>query len=207
MKSYIAATAVALAVVLTIPLHAAEPIAETSKAECKMLVISSEGDSELDNLGCEKDCQVIKVNEGGKTEVIKLKGDELLGLDDLDAETHLKLLDARIGYLRATAQLKTDVAVKRLEVKKLELAKKPDAEVVARKKEINALKARLADAELDYEQTVKKLAPKGMAELYLLSIGDGTSLLDLDICLPEGGQKRIIKRIKLNADDEEEEDD
>jgi hypothetical protein len=40
-----------------------------------------------------------------------------------------------------------------------------------------------------------------MYDLYMLGIGDDTGLFELDLGLPAGGQKRIIKRIEVHGDD------
>lgn len=199
MNPYLAVIVAALVVVFAAPVRAAEACDQVCEMKCKTLVKCSEDDDEC--------CRVIQINKDGEKKVIKLQGGLLDTGDELDTETHLKLLDARIAYVKATGQLRTDLAVKRAEAKKLELTKKPDAEVVAKKKEINALKARLADHNLDYEQTVKKLVPEGMHQLYMLGIDDDASLLDLTFGLPVGSHRSIIKCIQSEDDDDEEEDD
>jgi hypothetical protein len=202
VRYYVAALAAVLA--LAVPAQAAEPGDETGEAKRVRLVINSGDDEEfvaLDECGSGK---FITISEDGKKKVIRLRGGKLLDVDDkLDTETYLRLLDARIAHLKATGRLKTDLAIKRVEVEKLELAKKPDAEIVAKKKAMNALKARLADARLDYEQAVKKLVPEEMCDLYMLGLGDETDLLELSLGLGTGLSKRIIKRIELHEGDEE----
>ena len=190
-----------------LPAKAAEPCAEKCKTECRTVVIKA-GDDDLVTL-CEDDGgKVVTITEDGKQKILRIKDGKLLeGYDKLDADTRLKLLDAKIAYLKATGQLKTDLAVKRAEAEKLELARNPDADIVAKKKEISTLKATLADARLDYEQAVKKLVPEDMADLYMLGLGDDPDVLGLSLGLPAGPGKRIIKRIEVQADDDEEESD
>jgi len=193
-----------LAAVLSGVLAAPAQTAETGgRVERKTVVVTAGGDEDLAAQGGAECCKVVTISEDGKKKVTRLKGGQLLeGYAELDTAARLKLLDARIAHLKATGQLKTDLAVKRVEVEKLELAAKPDAEVVAKKKEMNALKAELADAKLDYEQTVKKLVPEDMYELYMLGDGDETGLLELNLGLPLSGEKRIIKHIELRDDEE-----
>jgi hypothetical protein len=204
VRYYAAVLAVVLAVVLAAPAQAAEPCDETGKTKCRTVVVKAEGDDNLVALSAGEGGKVVVIRKNGEKEVIRLKDGQLLdGYADLDTAARLGLLDAKITHLKATGSIKTDLAVKRVEVEKLELAGKPDAEITAKKKEINALKARLADARLDYEQTVKKLVPDGMAELYMLGLGDETDLLELNLGMPAGGEKRIIKRIELRDDGED----
>jgi hypothetical protein len=202
VRYYAAALAAVLA--LAAPAQAVESCDEACQVKCRTVVVNAGDDEKLVALDECEGGKVITISEDGKKKVIKLKGGKLLDVDEkLDTDIRLKLLDARIAHLKATGQLKTDLAVKRVEAEKLELAKKPDAEITAKKKEINALKARLADAKLDYEQTVKKLVPEDMYELYMLGIGDETDLLELSLGLPAGLGKRIIKRIELRDDGED----
>ena len=197
-----------LAVVLAVVLAAPAQAAETEKTVRKTVVVTTGDDENCVALGERGDCKVITIGKDGEKKVVRLKGGQLLDLDaKLDTAARLKLLDAKITQLKTTGQLKTDLAIKRIEAEKLELAGKPDAEVVAKKKEINALKAKLADAKLDYEQTVKKLVPEDVYDLYMLGLGDEDGLLELNLGLPLGGEKRIIKHFELQADDDEEEGD
>ena len=200
MTYHAAILAVVLAVVLAAPAQAAE----TEKTVRKTVVVTTGDDENCVALGERGDCKVITIGRDGEKKVVRLKGGQLLdGYAELDTAARFKLLDAKITHLKATGQLKTDLAIKRVEVEKLELSGKPDAEVVAMKKEINALKAKLADAKLDYEQTVKKLVPEDVYDLYMLGLGDEDGLLELNLGLPLGGEKRIIKRIELRDDGED----
>jgi hypothetical protein len=202
VRYYAAALAAVLA--LAAPIQAAEVCDEACKVKCKTVVIKAGDDENLVTLSEGDDGKLVTICEDGKKKVIKLKGGKLLDVDDkLDTDAHLSLLDAKIAYIKATGSLKTDLAVKRAEAEKLELASKPEAEVVAKKKEINALKARLADARLDYEQAVKKLVPEDLADLYMLGLGDDTDMLSLSLGLPAGVGKKIIKRIELRDDGED----
>jgi hypothetical protein len=205
MKPHVAMIAAATVIVFAFPTRAVAADAQSGGTRCQVLVKSPADDGEASLLcGPDDDCQIVKVNKDGVKKIIKLAGGELADLGDkLDKATQLKLLDARIGNLKAVAQLKTDLAIRRLEAKKLELSGRPDAEVLAKKKEMNALKARIADAELDYEQKVKQLAPDGMAELYLLDLDDETTLLDMTLGLPPGSHRKIIKRLRIDADEAE----
>jgi hypothetical protein len=204
VRYYAAVLAVALACVAAAPAQAAE----TEKTVRKTVVVTTGDEENCVALGESGDCKVITIGKDGEKRVVRLKGGQLLDLDaKVDTAARLKLLDARITQLKTTGQLKTDLAIKRIEVEKLELSGKPDAEVVAKKKEMNALKARLADAKLDYEQTVKKLVPEDMYELYMIGDGDETDLLELSLGLPAGLGKRIIKRIELRGDDDLEEEE
>jgi hypothetical protein len=208
VRYYAAVLAVVLAVVLAAPAQAAESCDEACKAKCKTVVVKAGDDENLVALSEGEGGKVVVIKKDGEKKVIRLKDGQLLdGYADLDTAARLKLLDAKITHLKATGQLKTDLAVKRVEAEKLELAGKPDAGIFAKQKEINAIKAQLADAELDYEQTVKKLVPEDMYELYMLGIGDETGLLDLDLGLPVGGQKRVIKRVEVHGDDDGEGED
>jgi hypothetical protein len=192
-----------LAAVLAVVLAAPAQAAETEKTVRKTVVVTTGDDENCVALGERGDCKVITIGKDGEKKVVRLKGGQLLDLDaKLDTAARLKLLDAKITQLKTTGQLKTDLAIKRIEAEKLELAGKPDAEVVAKKKEINALKAKLADARLDYEQAVKKLVPEDMADLYTLGVDD-SDLLEFSLGLPAGLGKRIIKRIELRDDDED----
>jgi hypothetical protein len=49
--------------------------------------------------------------------------------------------------------------------------------------------------------------PEDLADLYLLDVGDGTDVLGLSLGLPSGPGKKIIKRIQVQTDDDEEESD
>jgi hypothetical protein len=198
VRYYVAMLAAVLA--FATPVQAAE----AGKVKCRTVVVNAGDDEKLVALDECEGAKVITISKGGEKKVIKLKDGKLLDVDDkLDTDTHLSLLDAKIAYIKATGQLKTDLAVKRVEVEKLELAKKPDSDIVAKKKEINALKAKLADARLDYEQTVKKLVPEDAYELYMLGLGDEADPLELSLGLPAGLGKRIIKRIELRDDGED----
>jgi len=193
-----------LAVVLAVVLAAPAQAAETEKTVRKTVVVTTGDEENCVALGERGDCKVITIGRDGEKKVVRLKGGQLLdGYAELDTAARFRLLDAKITHLKATGQLKTDLAIKRIEAEKLELAGKPDAEVVAKKKEINALKAKLADAKLDYEQTVKKLVPEDVYDLYMLGLGDEDGLLELNLGLPLGGEKRIIKRIELRDDGED----
>jgi hypothetical protein len=204
VRYYAVALAVVLGVALAMPVQAAEPGRDAGKTQHKTIVVNAGDDENLVTLSEGEGGKVIVIKKDGEKKIIRLKGGKLLdGYADLDTAARLKLLDAKIAYIKATGQLKTDLAVKRAEAERLELARKPDDDVVAKKKEINALKAQLADARLDYEQAVKKLVPEDMADLYMLGIGD-SDLLELNLDLPVGGEKRIIKRIELRDDGEEE---
>ncbi|MBM3330792.1 hypothetical protein FJY68_02935 [candidate division WOR-3 bacterium] len=202
MRYYAAMLGAVLA--LTTPVQAGEACDEACKVKCKTVVIKTGDDENLVTLSEGDDGKLVTICEDGKNKVIRLKGGKLLDVDDkLDTDAHLSLLDAKIAYIKATGSLKTDLAVKRAEAEKLELAKKPESDVTAKKKEINALKARLADARLDYEQAVKKLVPEDLADLYMLGLGDDTDMLSLSLGLPAGVGKKIIKRIELRDDGED----
>jgi len=208
VRYYAVALAVVLAVALVAPAQAAEPCAQTCETKCRKVIVKTGDDENLVTLSEGEGGKLITINEDGKKRIIKLKDGKLLDFDGkLDADTHIKLVDAKIAYIKATGGIRTDLAAKRAEAEKLELAKKPDSDITAKKKEMNALKARLADARLDYEQAVKKLVPEDMADLYLLDIGDGTDVLGLSLGLPAGTGKKIIKRIQVQTDDDEEESD
>jgi hypothetical protein len=198
VRYYVAMLAAVLA--LATPVQAAE----ACKVKCRTVVVNAGDDEKLVALDECEGAKVITISKGGEKKVIKLKDVKLLDVDDkLDTDTHLSLLDAKIAYIKATGQIKTDLAVRRAEVEKLELAKKPDSDIVAKKKEITALEVRLADARLDYEQVVKKLVPEDAYELYMLGLGDEADLLELSLGLPAGPGKRIIKRIELRDDGED----
>ena len=204
MRYYAAALAAVLAVALAVPAQAAECCDEACNVKCKTLVLKAGDDGKLVTLDECDGAKVITIKKDGEKKVIKLKDGQLFDVDDkLDTKTRLKLLDTRIAHLNATGRLKTDLAVKRLEAEKLELAKKPDAEILAKKKEINALKAQLEDAKLEYEQKVNKLVPEGDYEWYILGSGCDTDLLEMTLGLPPGLGKRIIKRIELRDDGED----
>ncbi len=204
MRYFAPALAVVFGVAFAVPGQAAETDRDAGKMQYKTIIVNTGDDENLVTLTKGDDGKLITISEDGKKRVLKLKDGKFLDLDDkLDTDDHLKLLDAKIAYLKATGSLKTDLAVRRVEVEKLELAKKPDSDVVAKKKEVNALKARLADARLDYEQAVKKLVPEEMADLYMLGLGDDTDMLALSLGLPGGFGRRIIKRIELRDDSED----
>jgi hypothetical protein len=204
VRYYAVALAVVLAAVLATPAQAAECCDETCKVTCRTVVVNAGDDEGLVALDECEGGKVITISEDGKKKVIKLKDGKLLDVDEkLDADTRIKLLDAKIAHLKATGQLKTNLAIMRAEAEKLGLARKPDAEIAAKKKEADALKARLEHARQNYRQAVKKLVPEDMYELYMLGIGDEAGLLELDLNLPAGSEKRIIKRIELRDDGED----
>ena len=205
MKYYAAVLAVVLAALLATPAQAAEPCDEACEVKCKTMVIKAGDDEDLVTLSEGEGGKFIVIKKDGEKKVIKLKDGKLLDVDGkLDTDTRLELMDAKIAHLKATGQLKTDLAVRRVEAEKLELAKKPDAQITAKKKEINALKARMADAKLDYEQKVKKLVPEDMVDLYMLGLGDESGLIELNLGLGSDLSKSIIKRIELIDDGLEE---
>ena len=204
MRYYAAVLAVVIGVMLATPAQAAEADDQKCETKCRKIVVKSGDDDNLVALAEAEGCKVIAIGKDGEEKVIRLKDGKLLDLDDkLDTDTHLKLLDAKIAYLKSTGQLKNDLAIMRAEAEKLRLAEKPDAEIAAKKKEADALKSRLEHARQDYKQAVKKLVPEDMYELYMLGVGDETGLLELDLNLPAGSEKRIIKRIELRDDDED----
>jgi len=204
VRYYAVALAVILAAVLATPAQAAECCDETCKVTCRTVVVNAGDDEKLVSLDECEGGKVITISKDGKKKILKLKDGKLLDVDEkLDTDTRIKLLDAKIAHLKATGQLKTDLAIMRAETEKLGLARKPDAEMTAKKKEISELKARLEHARQDYEQTVKKLVPEDMYELYMLGLGDETDLLGLSLGLPGGLGERVIKRIELRDDDED----
>jgi hypothetical protein len=173
------------------PALAEEP--EEQKAEMKRVSVCVDGDEGCGNKciikvqkGDEEDkviqvmagededepC-IIKIKEGdAEPKVIKLKGKglSLLG-QGIDAETRAKVIDERIKHIRATSQLKADLAVRKLELRKLMLADEPDdAKVTAKRKEINALKTKLEDLKLDHELAVKKVLPEDAKDLMMLDM-------------------------------------
>ena len=205
MRYYAVALAVILGVVLATPTQAAEAGGKKCETKCKKIVVKTGGDEDkLVALAEAEGCKVITISKDGEEKVIKLKGGKLLDFDDkLDTDTRLKLLDAKIAHLKATGQLRTDLAVKRAEAEKLKLAKKSDADVAAKKKEVEALKVRLEDAKQAYKQKVEKLVPEDMAELYMLGCCDESDLLQLGVDLGTGMSKQIMKCIQLEVDEEE----
>lgn len=204
MRYYAVALAVVLAVALVVPAQAAEAGDQKCETKCKKIVVKTGGDEKLVALAEAEGCKVITISKDGEEKVIKLKGDKLLDFDDkLDTDTRLKLLDAKIAHLKATGQLKTDLAVKRAEAEKLKLAKKSDADVAAKKKEVEALKVRLEDAKQAYKKKVQKLVPGDMAELYILGCCDESDMIQLGVDLGTGMSKRIMKCIQLEVDEEE----
>jgi len=208
VRYYAAVLAVVLAAMLATPAQAAETTDEACEVKCKTVMVKAGDDENLVTLSEGEGGKVVIVKKDGEKKVIKLKDGKLLDVDGkLDTETRLKLMDAKIAHLKATGQLKTDLAIKRVEAEKLDLAKKPDAEIAAKKKEIKALKDRLADAKLGYERKVKKLVPEDMVELYMLGLGDEPGLLELNLGMAAGGEKRIIKRIEVRCEDDGEEED
>jgi len=198
------ALAVILGVVLATPAQAAEAGDQKSETKCKKIIVKTGDDDKLVALAEAEGCKGRTVTKDGEEKVIKLKGGKLLDFDDkLDTDTRLKLLDAKIAHLKATGQLKTDLAVKRAEAEKLKLAKKSNADVAAKKKEVEALKVRLEDATQAYKQKVKKLVPEDMVELYMLGCCDEADMLQLGVDLGTGMSKRIMKCIQLEVDEED----
>ena len=160
----------------------------------------------------EDEPMIIKVKEGdGEPRVVKLQGKDLSMLGEgIDAETRGKVIDERIKHIRATSQLKADLAVKRLELRKLRLADKPnDDKVTAKRKEISGLEHKLQEKTLDHELAVKKLLPEGASSLMLLDDlclpGMCLGLSGLDLDLDELGGGARIKKMVLIGDDEDSE--
>ncbi len=73
-----------------------------------------------------------------------------------------KLFDLRQKFLDDTASLRKDMLVKRVELKNLWRAENPDEKLIlAKVKEIDAVKAKLQEKVVPFRLEVKKILPKG----------------------------------------------
>lgn len=183
-----------------------------------MIVKVQEGDGEAEVIQLmagegEDEPMIIKVKEGdAEPKVIKLKGKglSLLG-EGIDAETRAKVIDERIKHIRATSQLKADLAVRKLELRKLKLADKPDDDkVTAKRKEISRLEHELQEKQLDHELAVKKVLPEDAKDLMMLDmLGLPGMYLGLPGCLEldlEGLEEGpgIRKMVLIGGDEDTE---
>jgi Spy/CpxP family protein refolding chaperone len=79
---------------------------------------------------------------------------------DLSAGTKSKVIDERIAFIQNTAQLRTDIAVRRLELEKLLIADRRDTNAVnAKYEEMGNLQYRLQQAALASNSAINKLVP------------------------------------------------
>jgi Spy/CpxP family protein refolding chaperone len=79
---------------------------------------------------------------------------------DLSVATRSKMIDEQIAYIRNTAQMRTDLAIRRLELEKLLMADQRDTNAVnAKYEEIGNLQYRLQQAAMASNSAVDKLVP------------------------------------------------
>jgi Spy/CpxP family protein refolding chaperone len=87
-----------------------------------------------------------------------------------------KLFDLRQRFLDDTASLRKDIVVKRAELRALWRAEDPDGkQILAKLKEINAIKAKLQEKIVPFRIEVKKILPKRPEQKKQLSMEDEDS--------------------------------
>jgi Spy/CpxP family protein refolding chaperone len=90
---------------------------------------------------------------------------------DLSAATRSMIIDEQIAYVRNTSQLRTDLAVRRLELEKLLMADKRDTSAInAKYEEIGNLQYRLQQATLASNSAMDKLVPNAERGHYGLNM-------------------------------------
>jgi Spy/CpxP family protein refolding chaperone len=93
---------------------------------------------------------------------------------NLTPEQAGKLFDLRQKFLDDTASMRKDMVVKRAELKALWGAENPDEkQILAKLKEINAIKAKLQEKVVPLRIEVEKILPKGPGPKGKLSMEDG----------------------------------
>lgn len=81
---------------------------------------------------------------------------------NLTPEQAGKLFDLRQKFLDDTAGLRKDMVIKRAELRALWRAENPDEkQILAKLKEMNAIKAKLQEKVVPFRIEVKKILPKG----------------------------------------------
>jgi len=79
---------------------------------------------------------------------------------ELTLEQQRKMLDIELRYIRSNVELEADLAVKRLQLRKLWLAEKLDSKaILAKAKEIDAVRAKLAENRLKQRLEMLELLP------------------------------------------------
>lgn len=90
-----------------------------------------------------------------------------------------KLFDLRQKFLDDTANLRKDMVVKRAEMRALWRAENPDEkQILAKLKEINAVKAKLQEKFVPFRIEVKKILPKPQTPKGAISMEDEGGNLD-----------------------------
>jgi Spy/CpxP family protein refolding chaperone len=93
---------------------------------------------------------------------------------NLSPEQAGKLFDLRQKFLDDTASLRQDMVVKRAELRALWRAETPDeTQILAKLKEINAVKAKLQEKVVPFRIEVKKILPKGQGPKTKVSMDEG----------------------------------
>lgn len=81
---------------------------------------------------------------------------------NLTPEQAVKLFDLRQKFLDDTASMRKDMVIKRAELRTLWRSENPDEkQILAKLKEINAIKAKLQEKVVPFRIEVKKILPKG----------------------------------------------
>jgi Spy/CpxP family protein refolding chaperone len=89
-----------------------------------------------------------------------------------------KLFDLRQKFLDDTASLRKDMVVKRAELRALWRSEKPDQkQILAKLKEIDAVKAKLLEKWVPYRLAVKQILPKRPEQQKQLSLEDESPIL------------------------------
>jgi Spy/CpxP family protein refolding chaperone len=88
-----------------------------------------------------------------------------------------KLFDLRQKFLDDTASLRKEMAVKRVELRALWRSEKPDQkQILAKLKEIDAVKAKLQEKWVPFRLAVRQILPKRPEQKQKLSMEEGTPM-------------------------------
>ncbi len=107
---------------------------------------------------------------------------------NLTPEQAGKLFDLRQKFLDDTASMRKDMVVKRAELRALWRAENPDEkQILAKLKEINAVKAKLQEKVVPLRIEVKKILPKGPGPKGNLSMDDCNPNQEMITAMEFGG--------------------
>jgi Spy/CpxP family protein refolding chaperone len=107
----------------------------------------------------------------GGGEARMMAGAPMAPASGLNNATRIKVLDQQIAFVRNTAELRTDLAVRRLELQKLLLAAQPDSIAIDSKyAEIGRIQNELEQAALLSTTAMAKLVPDKERGRYSLSM-------------------------------------
>lgn len=179
--------------------------AEDREVRAKTVMLDCQEDGEMILIcrtgGDAEDCRLITLDaDAGPDKVVEIRapGDCLLD-DDVDSAVRSRLLDERIGYLKTTGQLRTDLAIARLELQKLLLAGSEADRVVeeAKRREVAALRATLEERRQAHREALDRFLPGEGRMLMLLD--DDMDLLGTGLD-PSPGETKVIRVCKDGKD-------